>query len=345
MQADWHSFLTQRGAVIEAGTVLRFETAAVRREDATVRLFDLSRYGLLSVRGEDAPDFLQGQLGNDVTRLERGVTHLTSYSTAQGRMLAIMRAFRFDSAIQLLLPGELIDPVQQRLSRYVLRARVELGNDHDRLARIALAGTGSESLLARLGLPAPSAAGEVAADGELCVLNVSAGESRYVLVAPYAKAMTVWQAAEARVSPAGDSDWRLLRIDAGLPSVWPATSEAFVPQMTNLELLGGVDFDKGCYAGQEIVARAQYLGRIKRRMFRFGCAVEVVPPPGETIVGEDGSEVGTVVDAAAADPGCRLLAVVPIAGRDQPLRLARADGPALRPLTLPYTIPMPEERD
>ncbi|MDH3713316.1 MAG: folate-binding protein [Gammaproteobacteria bacterium] len=343
MQTDWQTFLTERGAVIEACAVQRFDTRITPRSPDTVQIFDLSDQGLLSVRGEDAENFLQGQLSSDLTHLASAATHLTSYSTPQGRMLAIMRAFRYGDSIQFLLPRELVEPVQQRLSRYVLRARVQIGSDDLNLGRIGLAGAESGELLARLALPDPRTVGAVAGDGALSVLNVTVDRPRYILVAPYERIMNIWRHAEDHAQPAGAAAWRLLQIDAGTPSIYTATSETFVPQMVNLELLGGVDFDKGCYTGQEIVARAQYLGRIKRRMFRFKYSGEITPRAGDAIVLDDGTGVGTVVDAARADSSWRMLAVIRIAVRDQPLHLAQPDGPLLQDLGLPYAIPLPDE--
>jgi folate-binding protein YgfZ len=340
MQADWQAFLTRRGAVIEACAVQRFDAQTVPHSTGAVQIFDLSQQGLLSLHGEDAEIFLQGQLSSDVTQLANGVSQLTSYSTPQGRMLAIMRAFRFGDSTQFLLPRELVEPVQQRLSRYVLRARVQIGSDDQKFGRIGLSGAESGELLARLGLPDPQTPGAIASDATLCVLNVTTDCPRYILVAPYDRIMHIWQGAEEHAQPAGDAAWRLLRIDAGTPSVYTSTSEAFVPQMVNLELLGGVDFDKGCYTGQEIVARAQYLGRIKRRMFRFSCSSERVPQAGDAIVLEDGTDVGTVVDAALADSSWHMLAVIRIAERDRPLHHAQPDGPLLQRLELPYDVPL-----
>jgi folate-binding protein YgfZ len=340
MQADWQAFLTRRGAVIDACAVQRFDAQAAPQSTSAVQIFDLSQERLLSVHGEDAEIFLQGQLSSDVTLLANGVSQLTSYSTPQGRMLAIMRAFRYGDAMQFLLPRELVEPVQQRLSRYVLRARVQVGSDDHKFGRIGLAGEKSSELLARLALPDPQAPGSVASDATLCVLNVTVDRPRYILVAPYERIMRIWQSAEEHAQPAGDAAWRLLRIDAGVPRIYSSTSEAFVPQMVNLELLGGVDFDKGCYTGQEIVARAQYLGRIKRRMFRFRCSGDRAPRAGDTIMLDDGTDVGTVVDAASAESFWHMLAVTRIAARDLPLHHAQPDGPLLQRLELPYHVPL-----
>jgi len=338
MQADWQAFLIQRGAVIEAGTVQRFDTPGVRETPADAQLFDLSQQGLLSVRGEDSESFLQGQLSSDMTGLA-DATRLTSYSTPQGRALAIMRAFRYGDSLQFLLPRELVEPIQLRLSRYVLRARVEIGSDDHVLGRIGLAGEKASELLARLALPDPPLAGSIAHAATLCVMNVTVAQPRYILVAPYQQIMRIWEGAEEHAQAAGDGAWRRLLIDAGIPTVYTATSEAFVPQMVNLELLGGVDFDKGCYTGQEIVARAQYLGRIKRRMFRFDYSGDCAPGAGDSIVLDDGSEIGTVVDAARAESGWRMLAVIRSEVQDQPLHHSDAESPVLQRLDLPYDIP------
>jgi len=342
MQTDWQAFLTERGAVVEAGTVQRFDPPGVLETSADVQLFDLSHQGLLSVRGEDSESFLQGQLSSDMTGLA-GTTQLTSYSTPQGRVLAIMRAFRYADSMQFLLPRELVEPIQLRLSRYVLRARVEIGSDDHVLGRIAFAGERASELLARLALPDPPGTGSIEQAATLCVMNVTVAQPRYILVAPYQQIMRIWEGAEEHAEAAGEGAWRRLLIDEGIPTVYAATSDAFVPQMVNLELLGGVDFHKGCYTGQEIVARAQHLGRIKRRMFRFDYTGDRAPDAGDSIVLSDGSEIGTVVDAARAESGWRMLAVIRSEAQDQPLHHRDAESPVLQRLELPYNIPSPKQ--
>lgn len=341
MQADWQSFLSQRGAVFEAAVVQRFDAPASAPRPSGVSLFDLSQQGLLSVGGDDADNFLQGQLTSDIHRLAHDTTHLTSYCTPQGRMLAIMRAFRYRDTVQLLLPQELLEPVQARLLRYVLRAQVTIGSDGAELGRIAIAGEQADALLAQLALPQPLTPEAAMCDDALCVMNVSGTQPCFILVAPYTRIMQVWQSAEQHAQPVGEAAWRRLQIDAGVPTVYTATSEAFVPQMCNLELLGGVDFNKGCYTGQEIVARAQYLGRIKRRMFLFRTAGEIPLQPGDAIVQEDGAEVGMVVDAAFAQSDWHLLGVVRIDAVTQKLYHGNARGSALERIALPYDVPSP----
>ena len=296
MQADWQAFLIQRGAVIEAGTVQRFDTPGVRETPADAQLFDLSQQGLLSVRGEDSESFLQGQLSSDMKGLA-DATQLTSYSTPQGRALAIMRAFRYGDSLQFLLPRELVEPMQLRLSRYVLRARVEIGSDDHVLGRIGLAGEKASELLARLALPDPPLAGSIEHAAALCVMNVTVAQPRYILVAPYQQIMRIWEGAEEHAQA----------------------------------------------AGQEIVARAQYLGRIKRRMFRFNYTGDRAPGAGDSIVLDDGSEIGTVVDAARAESGWRMLAVIRSEAKDQPLHHSDIESPVLQRLDLPYDIPPHKE--
>lgn len=340
MQAQWQAFLTARGAEIEACAVQRSEpTAPERGTDEAPALIDLSHWSLLSARGTDATEFLQGQLSGDVTALARGGTHLTSYSTPQGRMLAIMRAFQHGDSLQLMLPRELAEPIRLRLSRYMLRARVELGSDDASLGRIALAGGKAGALLKQIGLPVPSRARSETVDDALSVVNATVEQPCYIVAAPYETLMHVWQEVETDTLAGGDHCWRRLQIDEGIPTVYEQTSETFVPQMVNLELLGGVDFDKGCYTGQEIVARTQYLGRIKRRMFRFACSGEHAPAAGDPIVLDDGTEVGTVVDSAAAGSRRHLLAVVRLDAVAQPMHHATPGGATLQRLDLPYAVP------
>jgi tRNA-modifying protein YgfZ len=300
MHPDWRSFLAARGAPSERPDGTRTAAAGSFRDTATVALFDLSHLGLIAVRGDDAETFLQGQLTNDIRALTPTHSHLTAHCSPKGRMLACFRALRLRDAVALQVPQDRLADTLKRLRMYVLRARVQIADASDDFVRIGLAGNQAFDLLAHTGLPVPERDNEVAVAGATTILRLPGPLPRCELFGDPAGLGAIWDA----LSPActlGDSDaWALHNIRAGLPTVYTATADAFVPQMTNLQLIDGVSFSKGCYTGQEVVARMQYLGKLKRRMYVGQVQSSVRPRPGDAL-GSPASDseqgAGRIVDA------------------------------------------------
>lgn len=255
----------------------------------------LAHLGWLRATGPDAESFLQGQLSNDVRLLSPGRAQLSSYNSPKGRMLAVLHLLRDADSVDVELHRSVLDSVCKRLRMYVLRSKVQLV-EAGRLG-IGLAGAEAPALLAQLGLPAPTAALECAWLEDLCITRRRGDIPRYSLLAPEARTAELWKRLMQQVPPAGTQAWKLLDILAGLPTVYPATQDRFVPQMCNLDALGGISFDKGCYTGQEIVARVHYRGAVKRRMSLVRLPQDDPPTPGSKIEG------GEVVDAAPHPEG------------------------------------------
>lgn len=231
--------------------------------------------GVIAVRGADAATFLQGQLTNDTKVLDAARVQLTGYCTAKGRLLAVFEQWRTDDPageVLLQLPRDVLPAVLKRLSMFVLRAKAQLGDASAAWRTLAVLGPGSGAALrATLGrAPDP---GQSLFANDVRITHAPLGTSqleRYVLRAPRAAAGTLHAAVQGlRCVDAGV--WWWSQVDAAVPTVVAATQEAFVPQMINLEVLGGVNFKKGCYPGQEVVARSQYLGKLRRRMSLGHC--------------------------------------------------------------------------
>src|SRR5688500_7989996 len=238
----------------------------------------LNRYGLLSVSGQDARDFLHAQLTVDIQKLPPERAALAGWCSAKGRLLATFLVIPAPQGFLLQLARDLAAPVAKRLSMFVLRAKVKVADESDAWAQFGV-----------WGAPAPAAV--TWDDGRA---SVPVGEGRSLRLEP---------AAGVSLAPnAPEEAWTLQEIRAGRPLISAATQDQFVPQMVNLELLDAVDFRKGCYPGQEIVARAQYRGQVKRRMVRLPSPAGAALRPGDAYNG------GVVVDSA----GGELLAVVPI---------------------------------
>jgi folate-binding protein YgfZ len=265
---------------------------------------------LLRAHGADTDAFLQGQLGNDLRKLSAASAQISSYSSPKGRMLAAMTLTRAaDGAVDIELPAGLAEPIAKRLRMFVLRSKVKIETSPDAL--LGLRGEGAAAALAAAGLPAPEKPMEAAEADGVRVLRRFGALPRYTLMAPADKLDAIaagWSAAP-RV---GADVWQLDDVIAGVSVVLPQTQDHFVAQMANLDKLGGISFDKGCYTGQEIVARLHYLGQLKRRMFLCR-GVGAPPDPGSAV--HDGGEsqaVGEVALSAADGDGFAAAVVLQI---------------------------------
>ena len=301
---------------------------------------------VLRVAGADAAAFLHGQLSSDVEALRAGEGQYWSYNSPKGRMLANGALWREppgtpDAGVVLLLAADLADPIRKRLSTFVLRAKVVIEDASQRHALIGLGGAGCADAARDAFGVAPEPATCIALGESATAFALP--DRRIAIVASATKAPIV-QAALARHASVVDTDaWRRLGVAAGVPWIGAATSDLFVPQAVNWDVLGGVSFRKGCYPGQEIVARMQYLGRIKERLFAFRTDALDAAAGARLYSAAFGPDqaCGTVVNAAA-DPagGIALLAVVQLAAvAAGDLALGNAAGPRVTQVPLPYELP------
>jgi len=280
--------------------------------------------GILRARGTDAISFLQGQLSNDATRLETGRLQLSGYHTPQGRAIALLRLTPLaPDDVLAILPRELVPLVITRLKRYVLRAKVQITDESLQWQIRGYQG------------PAPAVPA-----GALCLPYGSSRQLVLIPVSPGPPQAGPPSLPEADAVAGTPGDWAASDIAEGLPQVYPPTSEAFVAQMLNLDFTGGIALDKGCYTGQEIIARAHYRGQVKRRMQRFISEMPCDLKPGQTGVLSDGRGFKVVEAAVHADGHCEFLAVTnlepEVAASAQTHNLITA-----RQLELPYELPAP----
>lgn len=346
MTDDWLAFLTDEGAHLKEGHVEHFGTPDQEpglAVDADI-LVDLSHFGLISAAGEDASAFLQGQLTNDVRKVSEEHSQLSAYCSPKGRILADFRLFKRDGTFYLRMPQELLQPTLERLRKYVLMSKVTLEDASPSLARMGLSGPNAERLLGSGLRSVPTAPDDVIQAAGLTVLRVPGPHPRFEIYGTAQQLKELWQRFSPHANPVGADAWALLDIRGGIPTIYSATSEAFVPQMVNLHLTEGVSFRKGCYPGQEVVARMQYLGKLKRRMYLAHVPGPTRPMPGDELYSshtESGQGTGKVVDARPApEEGYDLLAVVQIATMEaaESVRLGDAEGPLLNLRDLPYTF-------
>lgn len=288
----------------------------------------LSERGLILFEGEDTRAFLHGQLTCDVQALSVGESTYGAYCTPKGRVLATFLLCRAADGFFMQLPHALCEPVRKRLSMYVLRSKVRAHEATADYRQYALAG------------PAAAAAAERLASQSAAIATLPGARKLAIVARARESAALEILAAATRMN---DAWWDALDLEAGLANVLPATQEQFVPQMLNLDAIGGVSFSKGCYPGQEIVARMHYLGRLKERMVRARIVSSQSPSPGDKVYGADlGTQsAGMIVNVAPRESGAYdVLAVVHLSSvAAGPLRLGAVDGTALELQDLPYAVP------
>ncbi len=266
----------------------------------------LNNYALLRFSGPDAPAFLQGQLTCDVLALKPGSGTYGGYCNPKGRLLATFLLMADDAGFIMMLPAALAEPIRKRLAMYILRSKVQL--EDISATQVACSAPGSQAS-STLSLPG----------------------HRTLAILPRDQVGDI----------AADSGaWAAADISAGIPVITLATQEEFVPQMVNLDLIGGLSYSKGCYPGQEIVARTHYLGRLKQRMYRALIKTEAVAA-GQKIycdaLGDQAS--GMMLSATRTGDGWDALAVLQTAhARTSPYHLSAPDGPLLQIATLPYAV-------
>ena len=344
----WLSFLVRHGARLsetEPHDIVGFQPSSLPVSGNAGFICALPALGLTQASGEDAAHFLHSQLTNDVEHLNGNEARLAGYCTPKGRMLASMLMWRSEQGYVLQMPREIQAAVQKRLQMFVLRAKVKLADVTDQFAVLGLAGDAVGTAIAPWfdALPATPYATIESQAGTLLRVADAEGAARYLWIAPVDTAERAWPALTATLTPRAASAWRLADIRAGIPQIVKATQEQFVPQMINFELVGGVNFRKGCYPGQEIVARSQYLGKLKRRMMRA-----TIPTQQEVSAGME------VFSSTDADQPCGMIVNAESVAKDNveclvelktglleqgSVHLGSVSGPALSFHSLPYALP------
>lgn len=329
------------GAVIENGRVLHFGDAAAELQAAAHGniIADLSHLGLLQIGGDDAVTFLQGQLTNDIKLLDGNTSHYAGYCTAKGRLLAIFLAFAHFDHVHLQLDGMLTESIMKRLKMFVLRSKVTIDDVSATIVRFGVAGPDAPSILATVFAHVPEQAHQLVTLDNGVLIRLPGTTPRYQLYSDVNNMPDIWNKLAKNCKAVGSACWDWLEIQAGIPDILPATQEQFVPQMVNLDLLGGINFKKGCYTGQEIVARTHYLGKVKRRTHLAHVAAESVKA-GDDLFGATPDAVGKIVRCAPAPQGgfdvlaeLRLESVE--AGN---IHLNALDGAVLQLRELPYSL-------
>ena len=308
MNETWLQTLNTLGAQFNEGRVASYSSIGhelAASTEGTV-FCDLSHDGLIVVSGDDAVAFLQGQFSNDVAALTTTSAQWNSWSSPKGRMLATFLMWRqhdensdnSSENIYLQLPRSLQAAIQKRLSMFVLRSKVKLTDASDTLIKIGIADRDAKRLQAQLEASIGAAFGGIAdisftpmqtvetPPGSLKARLVCLSPNRFEIMTPLENAVEIWQKLSTVAKPVGALVWDGFAVRDGIITVLPETQDAFVAQMANFELIGGVNFKKGCYVGQEIIARTQYRGILKRRMALTHLEATTAPQPGDKVYSE-----------------------------------------------------------
>jgi tRNA-modifying protein YgfZ len=275
-------------------------------------LCELSHLGLLEVRGTDALTFLQGQVTNDVKLLTMSNNaHFSGYCNPKGRLLALFLAFYHKDHFHLQFSRELLEPIMKRLKMYVMRSKVEIKDVSESIVKFGVNGSDAASILASHFTDIPSQDFELSNLENAVILKLPniGNDARFEVFTDTEHATDVFNTLKERCQLVEKPYWDWLEIQAGIPEVVAATQEQFVPQMLNLDILNGINFKKGCYTGQEIVARTHYLGSVKRRTYLAELtfpehtleelATKETPKAGDKVVDAAQNEVGQIVRVAA----------------------------------------------
>ena len=296
----------------------------------------LSHEGVLAVQGADASKFLQGQLTCNLNYLNEITSSLGARCTPKGRMLSSFRILSLGDAYLLAMSRDLIETQLADLQKYAVFNKSKLSDASDAWVRFGL--NGADAVLLSIGLELAPAADSVARAGDLLAVRLSDGRAE--LWAPATQAENLQAQLAAQLPQAPLDSWLLAQVRAGVGQVFAGTRELFIPQMLNLQALGAVSFKKGCYTGQEIVARMQYLGKLKRRLYRLAMDDGQRPEPADALFSPvHSSSVGEVVLAAQSEKGFELLAVLQEdAANDGQIQLGSPQGAPLTLLDLPYVL-------
>ena len=334
MNTVWNTFVRQFAATFEQPDVADLRACV---------LSDLGHLGLVRYQGKDINSFLQGQLTNDVDALTESMSQLSGWCNPKGRVEVLFRLFRHGGEIFAQCPRPQVDYVVSRMRMFVLRADVKVSDVSDDWVSFGISGDVAATCLSHRVVSLPDHVGQVVPIDNGFLLRAFGGVPAFQYLGSIEDAKVLWRELAKDCTLDGGGQWTLLQIQAGMPGIDVDSQGEYLPQMLNFDHLGAVNFDKGCYVGQEIVARTQYLGRLKRRMFRVSVRTETEPKIGEAIYlssGDETQSVGSIVMVTSTGP-CEYeaLAVLRLdTVGSHTLRLGNLFGSVIELRDLPYSL-------
>lgn len=340
MNSSMHAFLQSIQATVGDGDECAFTSEPAAFDSLATQnvIAPLSAHGVLEVRGPDAEKFLQGQLTCSTAAVTPEQSSPGAYCTAKGRVVASFQLLRPQSDLfWLRMRGDLLDVAARALGKYIVFSKAKLATV-DTIIGIGLHGAAVGPLLRDAIGTLPTQRYGSIGYGNGLLWQSDANGTQFEYWGPVEAAMRLWSHCAPRCIAAGSRYWRWLQIRSGNAEIGAATSEMFLPHMLNYHETGAINFQKGCYTGQEIIARTHYRGQVKRHLLQAALNGQA-PLPGSDVTTIDGKIVGNVVDSIATEAGrAELLAVVADDSAEDPM-LLRVSGAELRALTPPYAIP------
>ena len=332
MTNKWLEFLSQAGATVRDGSVVHFFST---EEDAQACLnntiiSDLSHLDLLAVEGDDADSFLQGQLTCDILKVNEHSLQAGTYCTPKGRMVTSFRALKIDKTYCLLMEPGLFQSTQTTLGKYIVFSKAEIKNARNDYITLGLAGPEAENLLKEI-CPVPKTINSVTQTDTITCARIAGSPSssntgtnpRFILFCNQAAACSIWEKLSNNAVPVGQNAWHLLDILSGYGQVEETTVEQFLPHNLNYQNIDAVSFNKGCFTGQEVIARMHYRGKLKSRLFLADIEIakseNEIPKPGSGLFIKEGDKfkrTGELVNIAIAGKSaghydCKILALLP----------------------------------
>ena len=344
MNKEWEKFLLSINATIENNIVKNFGLSIDEEQTAysNLVLADLSHYALIEASGDDVIEFLQGQLTNDIKLITDSTGQLSAYCNPKGRILANFRIFKRHNHYFLRLRSDIIEPTLKRLRMFVMRSKVELTDSSTELSRMGVAGLNATKTLSAIFSNFPENTDDSCTENELTIIKLAGDLPRYEVYGAIDDIKNLWQKLESDAVAIGENSWNLLTIRAGIPEIVSATVESFVPQMVNLQAINSLSFTKGCYPGQEVVARMHYLGKLKRRLYIGSVNSNTLPTSGQAILANDESEqkAGQIVTASwSKDKKIEFLAVLQIEKAEKgELHIESDSSATVQLMDLPYSL-------
>ncbi len=344
MNNDWKNYLLSQDATFTEDAAFRFndEAADNLKTDSTDIICDLSQFNTLVVAGKDASEFMQGQFTNDVEQVNEECSQLNAVCNNKGRMITNFRLFSYEGNYFLSVKNSLVERCIEHLQNYIMRAEVVIQDVSEQLIHLGVSGNNSEKLLSPFIENIKVETDSVSYNENYVAIRAAGKNPRYEIFCSLDNAKKLWESIAKKADVVNSSCWDYLNIQNGLPFISSDTSEEFVPQMANMELINGVSFEKGCYTGQEIVARMHYLGKLKKRCYKVHTDSENKPAAGDKLFAENaraGQNTGMIIQAEKNPAsGYDALAVIQIADTESNLFLNNADGPGVTVKDLPYSF-------
>lgn len=344
MSPIWKDFLSSQAAEFKDDRLLNFTDNEIN-ESTTINniVTDLSHLAIIVVSGDDAEDFLYGQFTINIKELHNSHCQFSAWCNPKGQVKTTFLIYRNDNNFSILLPAELKESFVKQLQMFVLRANVNISDKSDELIRIGVQ-MKDESILSSLidfvpKQPGDVTQGEVIMDNDLHCLRIDSAKDahRFILIGTAARQIELWKELVKQFTPVGTSLWELLDLQVAYPWVTTQTTQKFLPQMLNLDLIGGLNYQKGCYPGQEIIARLHFRGQLKRSLCLATTTLDSQVISGDQLYADDNEQsIGTVINAQPANDKYYLLAVIDIDSREKKISLGNSDDPLLSLLQLPY---------